>query len=284
MKKVKKFFESKKNRMIAAIAAMIIVLLAVIIVTVSVTRKKKAYEPETTVPPVETLTQAPTVTESEADTTTAESTTPEETEKGTSAEKDKDKTPKKSDNDKSDTDKSGGSGSKNNTPVINLGSILLEGRWSTAEYIAPSELFNSEFLAKTGFNQTLGVSTAYQFNSNKTFLITYEIHSKNDYVRAMREAYTVYFKEIYPEWTPEELEKRSDQTAWQEFWQICEAVIGVSSDSAGISGTYSNDENRIYYQCDGASFSETYVIKDKTLTLTGSSAGNEGYPIVLTRW
>lgn len=282
MKKVKKFFESKKNRMIAAIAAMIIVLLAVIIVTVSVTRKKKAYEPETTVPPVETLTQAPTVTESEADTTTAESTTPEETEKGTSAEKDK--TPKKSDNDKSDTDKSGGSGSKNNTPVINLGSILLEGRWSTAEYIAPSELFDSEFLAKTGFNQTLGVSTAYQFNSNKTFLITYEIHSRNDYVRAMREAYTVYFKEIYPEWTPEELEKRSDQTAWQEFWQICEAVIGVSSDSAGISGTYSNDENRIYYQCDGASFSETYVIKDKTLTLTGSSAGNEGYPIVLTRW
>lgn len=64
-----------------------------------------------------------------------------------------------------------------------------------------------------------------------------------------------------------------------------EAVIGVRYDAAEVTGTYSNDETTITYQCDGGwSFSESYVIKDKTLTLTGSSEGNDGYPITLTRW
>lgn len=282
---MKKFFESKQNRVIVAVTAAVIVLLTAVLVTVAVTRKRKTYEQAATEPSVEIQTEAPTVAESESETVTEPQTAeraPETSEKGTDTS---DKSSKKSDKGKSDKDKSDNSGSQDKKPVINLGSIRLEGRWGTTESIAPSELFNGDFLAKTGFNKQLRASTKYQFNSQKKFSITYEILSSNDYVAAMREAYTAYFKEIYPEWTPEELEKRADQTAWQEFWEITNAVIGVTGDAAEVTGTYSNDETTIYYQCDGGwSFSETYVIKDKTLTLTGSSEGNDGYPIKLTRW
>lgn len=279
---MKKFFESKQNRVIVAVAAAVIVLLTVVLVTVAVTRKKKSYEQTATEPPVEVQTEAPTVAESESETVTEPSTA--ESESDTSAKSTTDKPSKKSDKDNSSKDKSGDSGSKDKKPVINLGSIRLEGRWGTTESIAPSELFDGDFLAKTGFNKKLSVSTAYQFNSNKTFSITYEIHDRNDYVAAMREAFIIYYQDEHPEWTPEERENRMDQTAWQEFWGICEAVIGVPYDAAEVTGTYSNDETTIYYQCDGVSFSETYVIKDKTLKLTGSSEGNDGYPITLTRW
>lgn len=279
---MKKFFESKQNRVVVAVAAAVIVLLTAVLVTVAVTRKKKSYEQAATEPPVEIQTDAPTVAESESETVTEPSTA--ESAPETSAKSTTDKASTKSDKDNSSKDKSGDSGSKDKKPVIyNLGEIRLEGRWGTTESIAPSELFDGEFLAKTGFNKQLRVSTIYQFDSKKNFSITYEILSSNDYVAAMREAYTAYFKEIYPEWTPEELEKRADQTAWYEFWDICEAVIGVRYDAAEVTGTYSNDETTIYYQCDGVSFSETYVIKDKTLKLTGSSEGNDGYPITLTR-
>lgn len=248
----------------------------------AVTRKKNSYEQTATEPPVEIQTDAPTVAESESETVTEPSTA--ESASDTSAKSTTDKSSTKSDKDNSSKDKSGDSGSKDKKPVINLGSIRLEGRWGTTESIAPSELFDGDFLAKTGFNKKLSVSTTYQFNSNKTFSITYEIHDRNDYVAAMREAFIIYYKDDHPEWTPETLENRMDQTAWQEFWGICEAVIGVPYDSAEVTGTYSNDETTIYYQCDGVSFSETYVIKDKTLKLTGSSEGNDGYPITLTRW
>lgn len=280
---MKKFFESKQNRVVVAVAAAVIVLLTAVLVTVAVTRKKKSYEQAATEPPVEVQTEAPTVAESESETVTEPSTA--ESAPETSAKSTTDKASTKSDKDNSSKDKSGDSGSKDKKPVIyNLGEIRLEGRWGTTESIAPSELFDGEFLAKTGFNKQLRVSTIYQFDSKKNFSITYEILSSNDYVAAMREAYTAYFKEIYPEWTPEELEKRADQTAWYEFWDICEAVIGVRYDAAEVTGTYSNDETTITYQCDGGwSFSESYVIKDKTLTLTGSSEGNDGYPITLTR-
>ena len=280
---MKKFFESKQNRVVVAVAAAVIVLLTAVLVTVAVTRKKKSYEQAATEPPVEIQTDAPTVAESESETVTEPSTA--ESAPETSAKSTTDKASTKSDKDNSSKDKSGDSGNKDKKPVIyNLGEIRLEGRWGTTESIAPSELFDGDFLAKTGFNKKLSVSTTYQFNSNKTFSITYEIHDSNDYVAAMREAYTTYFKEIYPEWTPEDLEKRADQTAWYEFWDICEAVIGVRYDAAEVTGTYSNDETTITYQCDGGwSFSESYVIKDKTLTLTGSSEGNDGYPITLTR-
>ncbi len=277
MGQMKKFFERKQNRLIVAVAAAVIILLTAVLVTVAVTRKKKSYEQAVIEPPVETQTEAPTVTESDPETTTEPPTTERVPDTSAKSKTDKPST-------KSDKDKSSDSGSKDKKPVINLGSIQLEGRWGMTEYISPSELFDGDFLAKTGFNKKLSVSTTYQFNSKKTFSITYEIHDANGYVAAMREAYTVYFKEAYPEWTAEELEKRADQSAWTEFWQICEAVIGVSGDAAEVTGTYSNDETTIYYQCDGVSFSETYVIKDKMLTLTGSSEGNDGYPIILSRW
>lgn len=282
---MKKFFESKQNRVVVAVAAAVIVLLTAVLVTVAVTRKRKTYEQAATEPQVETQTEAPTVAESESETATEPQTAESAPETSAKSTGTADKSSAKSDKGKSDKDKSDNSGNKDKKPVIyNLGEIRLEGRWGTTESIAPSELFDGEFLAKTGFNKQLRVSTIYQFDSKKNFSITYEILSSNDYVAAMREAYTAYFKEIYPEWTPEELEKRADQTAWYEFWDICEAVIGVRYDAAEVTGTYSNDETTITYQCDGGwSFSESYVIKDKTLTLTGSSEGNDGYPITLTR-
>lgn len=281
---MKKFFESKQNRVVVAVVAAVIVLLTAVLVTVAVTRKRKTYEQAATEPQVETQTEAPTVAESESETATEPQTAESAPETSAKSTGTADKSSAKSDKGKSDKDKSDNSGNKDKKPVINLGSIQLEGRWGTTESIAPSELFDGDFLAKTGFNKTLSVSTTYQYNRDKTFSITYAINSSNDYVAAMREAYTAYFQEIYPEWTPEELEKRADQTAWQEFWVITNAVIGVTGDASEVTGTYTNDENTIHYQCDGGwSFSESYVIKDKTLTLTGSSEGNDGYPITLTR-
>lgn len=282
---MKRFFERKQNRVLVAVIVAALVLVVAVILTVTVTRKHKAYEPETTVPPMELLTDAPVAAETTAEATETESS---ETDVQTSSKKDENTSVSESDAPKKDKnkdkDKAGGSGSGNKSPVINLGSILLEGRWGMTEYISPSELFDADFLAETGFNKKLCVSTTYRFNKNKTFIITYEVGDENDYVAALREAYKIYYKDEHPEWTPETLDNRMDQDAWKTFWEICEEVIGVSYNAAQISGTYSNDDTTIYYQCDGVAFSETYVIKDKTLTLTGSSEGNDGYPITLTRW
>lgn len=281
---MKKFFENKRNRIIVAIAA-VVILLTVVIATVVVTRKKKAYEPNTTAPSVEVLTEEPTVTEAESESQASTEPVPtENTDTQSESKTDKNEKTQNSKSDNASKDKSENNGSNDKKPVINLGSIQLEGRWGMTEYISPSELLDADFIAETGFNKKLSVSTRYQFNSDKTFVITYTVNDENDYVAALREAFIIYYKDEHPEWTPETLENRMDQTAWQTFWEICDAVIGVSYDAAQVSGTYTNDATTIYYRCDGASFSETYVIKDKTLTLTGSSEGNEGYPITLTRW
>lgn len=285
---MKKFFESKQNKILVAVAAAVCILIVAVIVTVVITQKHKTYVPEPAVPPTETLTDAPTVFASEAESTEPESTesdTQTSLTKETTASNSKSDAPNKDKNKDKDKskDKTGSSGSGNNTPVINLGSLLLEGRWGTAEYIEPSEVLEADFIARTGFRKQLCVCTEYQFNTNKTFSITYTVGSTSEYVNALREAYRIYLRDMYPEWTSELLESRAERSAWQIYWDICEAVIGVRDDQVGLSGKYSNDDTAIYYQCDGLSFSETYVIKDNTLTLTGSSEGNEGYPIVLHR-
>ena len=55
---MKKFFESKQNRVVVAVAAAVIVLLTAVLVTVAVTRKRKTYEQAATEPQVETQTRS----------------------------------------------------------------------------------------------------------------------------------------------------------------------------------------------------------------------------------
>lgn len=277
------FFQSKRNRIIVAIVAAVLVLATAVIVTVVLTRKKNAELPEKITQSTEAQTEVQTTTEPQTEAST-ETSAPETTETSTKPAAKKDTNSTKPNSKGSSDGKSDSSGNKN-SPVIDFSPIRLVGRWGISETIQPSELFSAEFIEITGFNKALKVATTYQFNNNNTFTITYEVHWDSSYESALRDAYTIYFREIYPDWTDEEVEYRASQTASRQHWEICAAIIGIESDAGQIGGTYTCDDTTIYYKTsDGTSFSETYILQEKSLKLTGSSEGNEGYPITLSRW
>lgn len=269
--------------MLVAVAAAVLVFATAIIITIVQVRKRNADLPENTMPSTEASTEAPTTTESQTEASTEPSSS-ETTEASTKATERKDTNSTKTKSSNANEDKPSSSGNKNQ-PVIDLSKIRLVGRWGISETVRPSDLFSAEFIEITGFNKDLGVSTAYQFNSNNTFTITYEVHWSSNYESALRDAYKIYFKEIYPEWTEEENHMRADQEATRMRWEISQALIGIDNDIGQISGTYSSDNTKIYYTAsDGTTFNETYVLQEDSLKLTGSSMGNEGYPITLSRW
>lgn len=280
---MKKFFQNKRNIAIVVSAAVVlIVAVAGIVVAVTAEKNQAAYEPieadSLSVSQVETLSVSETETEPTTEPITEPTTVKPVSNTAETAKKNTEDT-------NHDTGKSSsGEGSK--TPVIDLpktGNLI--GNWRANDSIAPSELLSDEFLSITGFNTDMQIAIIYRFSADKSFSIEYYIENYQGYADALRDAYAIYIKAINPDISPEDFEHDVGQSASYTMHELCQAAIGCEwgANMSCIFGSYSYDSNTIWYQCDGTSFSETYMLDGDTLKLTGSSFGNEGYPITLKR-
>ncbi len=284
---MKKFFQNKRNIALTASAAVLLIVVAIVIAVTVTAKHRAAYEPVEPESQTVSETDAPAISETEPETETEPMSA-----SATEPSSKKTDTKKKNTNNQSkdkEKDKDKGSSNKDpNTPVKitppwESPKDGLIGSWYTNESVAPSELLSEDFISITGFNTDMKVHTIYRFSTDNSFSIEYHVTNFDEYEDALYTAFATYFKATEPGLSPEEFEYKVDKSASYTVNELCQAVIGVWGDQGYIAGTYSYDDTTIRYQCQGESFSETYTLDGDTLKLTGSSLGNEGYPLTLKR-
>lgn len=268
---------AKQKGVCGGIAAGVVVL--AVVLTVALTRN-----PAQEIPQIEPDTQAVATTQ---ETTTAPITETETAEtqsteiKPDSAPTTDKTTTKKAEKPKATTEKATTEPSTAKEPTQK---DALIGIWRTTEYIQPSELYGSEFLDISGFSTPLEISVSYSFQKGGSFKMTFSFANRDVFEDKLYDAYYIYCQTIDPTVSEEELDHRAGIASSLDCNQFSEAMIGSSvSNTTYIVGTYTLDDSNIYYKTDAESFSETYRLNDNTLTLTGSSLGNEGYPITLKK-
>ncbi|MDO4154507.1 MAG: hypothetical protein Q4E21_06605 [Clostridia bacterium] len=272
---------AKQKGVCGGIAAGVVVL--AVVLTVALTRN-----PAQEIPQIEPDTQAVATTQ---ETTTAPITETETAEtqstetKPDSAPTTDKTTTKKAEKPKATTEKATTEPTKPSTTKNYAWQEALVGSWGITETIQPSELYDSEFLEISGFSTPLELYTGYRFYYNGNFKMTFSFANRKDFEEKLRNAYYIYFQTTNPALTQQELEYYAGRTSSYECNEFCITFLGGYGDSTTyITGTYTCDDRTIYYQTDsGEAFSETYQITDTALTLTGSSLGNEGYPVTLNK-
>lgn len=115
--------------------------------------------------------------------------------------------------------------------------------------------------------------------------MTFSFANREDFEHDLRDAYYIYFQTKNPNMSEQECANYATRSSSYDCNNFCLDFLGGFGDNTTyIAGTYTCDDKTIYYQTDsGETFSETYRITDTALTLTGSSFGNEGYPITLSK-
>lgn len=272
---------AKQKGICGGIAAGVVVF--AVVLTVALTRNPaqeiSLIEPDTQA----VATTQETTTVPITQTQTAETQAPE-TEPESAPTNDK-TTAKKAEKPKSTTEKATTAPTKPSTTKNYAWQEALVGSWSITEYIQPDELYDREFLEITGFSTPFQLHTRYRFHDNGNFTMTFSFANRETFERDLRDAYYIYFQTQNPDMSEQELDYYPSRTSSYECNEFCETFLGSFGDNTTyITGTYTCDDKTIYYQTDsGETFSETYQMTDTALTLTGSSLGNEGYPVTLNK-
>ena len=155
----------------------------------------------------------------------------------------------------------------------------LAGTYSYTESISPQEFYSEVYdadICKTNIR----VKTIYNFDANGNFSMRIRIENEAT-VRADIKAIVVKIVKASCEEEGVAFDENMQAIAENEADRAADELIDTLANS--ISGKYRIDGNKIIYTINGTEIYETFVLNGNTLTLTGSSEGNEGYPQTMTK-
>lgn len=153
--------------------------------------------------------------------------------------------------------------------------VVFFGEWVCDEIATPQE-FYSEFYNPEITATNVEMRTTYKFNEDGTFSISIDIVNisevRKEYRSLMVAAGRVNIESKGDYLTPDDVlyyEAYADKV----LEEICTSQ----------NGTYEVTNNRIFYTINGETYYETFTVDGNQLTLTGSSASDEGYPVTLIK-
>lgn len=137
--------------------------------------------------------------------------------------------------------------------------------------MTPQE-FYTDYYDPTITKTSVRLEYSYDINSNGTIAMT--VHIKN--IGTVKEEYrAIMIKEAESTYGT----LTEDDIAYLE--EYADAVLDTMQETQWVN--YEVDGNKLVYTVDGYSYYETFTLNGTKLTLTGSSLGDEGYPIVLNK-
>lgn len=153
--------------------------------------------------------------------------------------------------------------------------VKLTGEWVYDEIISPQE-FYSEFYNSEITQTNVEMRTTYKFNEDGTVAISIDIVNisevRKEYRSLMVAAGRANVESKGDYLTPD------DVLYYEAYADKVLEEICISQ-----NGTYEVTNNRIFYTINGETYYETFTVNGNELTLTGSSASTEGYPVTLIK-
>ena len=151
----------------------------------------------------------------------------------------------------------------------------LAGAYTYTETMTPQE-FYSEYYDAELCKTAAQIKTTYKFDASGNFTIYTTIINES----AVRAEYiAVMIKAVKEECDAEGLVFDDEMKAYAE--DAADQVIDSLSEP--INAKYEIQGNKLVYTIDGYSIYETFTLNGNKLVLTGSSIGNEGYPVTMTK-
>ena len=221
---------------------------------------------------------------STTESTTEESTTEESTTEESTTEKEESTTKKKESNTKKETttkkkeSTTKTSDKETTTKKQTETGVTMEqiaGTYVATETITPQE-FYGEYYDSEICKTTLKIKTYYEFGPTGNFVTYTKIENES----AIRAEYKAVMVKVAKESCEAEGVEFDDETrAYAE--EMADEVIDAITEET--YATYEIQGNKFVYTIDGYSINETFTLNGKNIVLTGSSIGNEGYPITLVK-
>ena len=125
------------------------------------------------------------------------------------------------------------------------------------------------------------IVSGYTFENLDRFRCYTSVSNKSTILSEARKAIEAYYK-------PSLDDGSIDKNTYDDYCQyaIVDYEDAIESVEFTLSGTYSVNkaQDTVTYRVSGVEpFSEYFVVNGNKLTFTGSSLGNEGYPITFTK-
>lgn len=217
-----------------------------------------------------TTTTTTTTTTTEPESSTEESSNKKDNKETTTKKKTETTTKKKTET----TTKSNGGLS------FVIPTTLLEGTWGYAEYFDAKEL-HGDFYNPEITKTNLKIASVYNFDGRRSFSFHTYVAEKEKILNEARRSIEAVYKPYLEDGTLTQ-NQYEDKCAYA----ITDYDSFFRSVEQSFSGIYSvnNEINTITYTLsNGQTFSEYFTLNGNKLTMTGSSLGNEGYPITYTK-